>query len=87
VSLLDLRGSDSSLGYSSGSELIPVPGILQVWSSACGLAVVAVGREWLGFLSRRMREDFALSQHLTATRDFDQFWQIYADFWQKALRD
>src|SRR3990172_6578224 len=68
-------------------SLSPLLGGIQAWNGACGNAATAVGREWLDFLNRRMREDLALPERLASCRGFDEAWQVYAAFWQKAVQD
>ena len=67
--------------------LSPMLGGIQAWNGACGNAATAVSREWLDFLSRRMREDLALPQRLASCRGLDEAWQTYATFWEKAVHD
>lgn len=60
---------------------------LQSWNGAFGKAILALNSEWLGFLNRRMKEDVALPQQLTACKSADEAWHVYVEFLQKAVTD
>lgn len=60
---------------------------MQAWNGACGKAAAAVSREWADFLNRRMKEDIALPQRLASCGGLNEAWQMYAEFWQKAMQD
>jgi hypothetical protein len=47
----------------------------------------AIADQWRDFVSRRLKEDIGLIQHLTDSRTPDQVMTAYADFWRKAAED
>jgi hypothetical protein len=65
----------------------PMLGGTQAWDGAFRHAAAAIGREWLDFLSRRMREDMVLPLRLASCRGLDEAWRVSAEFWQKAVQD
>jgi hypothetical protein len=48
---------------------------------------VAVNREWLSFISRRLGEDIELAMRLPVCRSPDEMWRTCASFWSKAAVD
>jgi len=47
----------------------------------------AFNAEWAQFLARRLEEDIALPQRLTACKSPEEAQEIYVGFWTKALRE
>ena len=58
-----------------------------LWNGQLGTAVAEVNREWLDFINRRLTQDVALMQSLSACKSPDEVWRAYADFWQVAAKD
>jgi hypothetical protein len=60
---------------------------LRALNGGYGATIKAIGSEWSTFIDRRLREDFALPQHLAGCTCPDDAWRIYASFCQKAIDD
>jgi hypothetical protein len=45
------------------------------------------GAEWVGFLSRRVKEDWAVPQRMAACTTPQEFQQVYLDYWSKAFSE
>lgn len=41
-----------------------------------------LGTEWLGFVTRRLREDLAMPQQLAACKSPQEAQQVWVDYWQ-----
>jgi hypothetical protein len=57
------------------------------WNAQVQEGFGTIASEWQNFVSRRIREDFALMQRVAHSRTPDQVWAAYADFWQRAVED
>ena len=57
------------------------------WNAAFHEGIATLSGEWQDFLSRRMKEDFALLQRVGASKSPEQVWSAYFAFWQKAAED
>jgi hypothetical protein len=60
--------------------------MLQAWTKS-GSTVLALNNEWLAFVNRRLKEDFALPQHLVTCKGPEEMWRVYVEFLQKAVDD
>ena len=57
------------------------------WNAGVHDGIAMLTSEWQDFVSRRLKEDFALLQQIGALRSPDQVWGAYFTFWQKAAED
>jgi hypothetical protein len=60
---------------------------LRALNGSYGATMTAIGGEWSTFIDRRLKEDFALPQHLANCTCPDDAWRVYASFYQKAIDD
>ena len=57
------------------------------WNASVHEGIATLSGEWQDFANRRMKEDFALLQRVSASRSPEQVWAAYIAFWQKAAAD
>ena len=60
---------------------------MQSWSGTMAPKVTTLSTEWMAFVQRRVKEDFALPQHLVTCKAPGEVVQTYADFFRKAMED
>ena len=65
----------------------PMLNAMVAWNCKFGPTVAAFNAEWLDFVNRRIKEDFALSQRIGACKSPDQAWRTYSEFLLKATDD
>jgi hypothetical protein len=49
--------------------------------------IVAMNKNWLAFVNRRLKEDLAVPQQLAACKTMDDMYGVYTDFFQTAYAD
>jgi len=49
--------------------------------------IAAMNKNWVAFVNRRLKEDFAMPQQLAACKTVRDMYGVYADFFQNALAD
>ena len=49
--------------------------------------IAAMNKNWVAFLNRRLKEDFAMPQQLAACKTVRDMYGVYADFFQNAVAD
>ena len=47
-------------------------------------SLAAVNQEWASFVSRRLKEDLAVPQQLAECKTMQDFYRVYAEFFQNA---
>jgi hypothetical protein len=47
-------------------------------------SIAAVNKEWASFIDRRLREDLAVPQQLAECKTVQDYYQVYAQFFQNA---
>lgn len=52
-----------------------------------GATIAALNGEWLDFVNRRLKDDFALPQQLASCHDPIEMWRVYAEFFRKLVDD
>jgi hypothetical protein len=57
--------------------------IAEINSKLCE-ALIAMNREWVGFVNRRFEEDAAMPQYLARCKSAHDMYEVYADFFQRA---
>jgi hypothetical protein len=46
--------------------------------------VAAFNKEWVGFVNKRLKEDFAVPQQLAACKTFEDMYTVYTGYMQRA---
>ena len=49
--------------------------------------IAAMNKNWVAFVNRRLKEDFAMPQHLAQCKTVRDMYGVYADFFQNAVAD
>src|SRR5262245_13360512 len=49
--------------------------------------IAAMNKNWIAFVNRRLKEDFAMPQQLAACKTVRDMYGVYADFFQNAYAD
>lgn len=49
--------------------------------------IATMNKNWVAFLNRRLKEDFAMPRHLAECRTVQEMYGVYADFFQTAVAD
>jgi Phasin protein len=49
--------------------------------------IAAMNKNWVAFVNRRLKEDFAVPQHLAQCKTVRDMYGVYADFFQNAVAD
>jgi hypothetical protein len=65
----------------------PVLDSIQSWNGTVAPKVTTLSTEWMAFIQHRLKEDFALPQHLVTCKAPGEAVQIYSDFLQQAIED
>jgi len=47
-------------------------------------SIAAANKEWASFVNRRLREDLAMPQQLAECKNLQDFYRVYAQFFQNA---
>lgn len=64
---------------------ILIPGL--EWQLHAFKAAVAANREWLDFVSHRLKQDADFADRLMGCRDADDTWRACSEFWNRAATD
>lgn len=57
------------------------------WQIQAFKTAVAANREWLGFVSYRMKQDADFADRLVSCHGSDEIWSVSSDFWSRAATD
>jgi hypothetical protein len=57
------------------------------WNARAHDGIATLSTQWQDFVSRRIKEDFALLRRVGASRSPEEVWEAYIAFWQKAAED
>ncbi len=49
--------------------------------------IAAMNKNWVAFVNRRLKEDFAMPKQLVACKTVQDMYGVYADFFQTAVAD
>ncbi len=49
--------------------------------------IAAMNKNWVAFVNRRLKEDFAMPKQLVACKSVQEMYGVYADFFQTAVAD
>jgi hypothetical protein len=60
---------------------------IQSWNGTVAPKVTTLGTEWMAFIQHRLKEDFALPQHLVSCKAPGEVVQTYSDFLRQAIED
>lgn len=57
------------------------------WQLLAFKAAIAANREWLDFVSHRLKQDADFADRLICCRDADDTWRVCSEFWNRAATD
>ena len=63
----------------------PLLNSTQSWSDMVAPKVTTLNTEWMAFIQHRLKEDFALPQHLVSCKAPGEVFQAYSDFLRQAI--